>query len=217
MKGHLLLYTALGLACFCGIPEAAAQLSLASVKKPSETIRVQENTTSLIALLKKLELIHKTSFVYQKELLEHKTFSGSVNENDKLEQILERVLTPANLRFRKLKGGDYTILPRNNPKVSFDTGDSKPIGNSLSYPETGRELAVASLQTKADLQTVSTGRVADIVVKGKVIDTEKGEPIPGVSIVLKGAVKGTNTDAKGDYSITVPDANAILVFSFVGF
>jgi TonB-linked SusC/RagA family outer membrane protein len=217
MKRYLLFYTTLGLACFCGLSEATAQLTLASNKKHSEAVSTQEKVTNLIVLLKKLELIHKTSFVYQKELLEHKTFSGSVNENDKLEQVLEQVLAPANLRFKKLKGGDYTILPRKNPKLSFQTGASGSSENQLAGPEMGREINLTALQAKADLQTSSTVKAADIVIKGKVVDGEKGEPVPGVSIVLKGAVKGTNTDGKGEYSITVPDASAVLVFSFVGF
>ncbi|WP_332367610.1 SusC/RagA family TonB-linked outer membrane protein [Spirosoma telluris] len=74
-----------------------------------------------------------------------------------------------------------------------------------------------TLASGADMQAFSTTKPADIVIKGKVTDTEKGEPVPGASIVLKGATKGTNTDANGLYSISVPDQNAVLVFSFVGF
>ncbi|WP_332367609.1 DUF4974 domain-containing protein [Spirosoma telluris] len=107
MKRRILVYTTLWLSCFFGIQEGAAQLTFASVHKLQEVTKAQDNSTSLIALLKKLELTYRTSFVYQKELLENKTFTGAVNENDKLEQILDRVLTPANLRFRKLKGGVY--------------------------------------------------------------------------------------------------------------
>ena len=55
------------------------------------------------------------------------------------------------------------------------------------------------------------------VVTGKVIDSETGEPIPGVNIIVKGTTVGTMTDASGDYSLNVPDKNAILVFSFIGY
>ena len=46
---------------------------------------------------------------------------------------------------------------------------------------------------------------------------ENGQPIPGVSISLKGTSKGTNTDVNGNFKIEVMDENSILVFSFVGF
>jgi len=52
-----------------------------------------------------------------------------------------------------------------------------------------------------------TGRVTD----------ENGNGLPGVSILLKGTQRGTTTDRDGNFSIDVPDANSILVFSFVGY
>ncbi|WP_232074140.1 SusC/RagA family TonB-linked outer membrane protein [Spirosoma aureum] len=58
--------------------------------------------------------------------------------------------------------------------------------------------------------------LADQVVTGTVSD-EKGDPLPGVSIVVKGQQRGTNSDTKGQYRITVPDGSATLVFSFVGY
>ncbi len=56
----------------------------------------------------------------------------------------------------------------------------------------------------------------DVTVTGKVTD-ENGEPFLGVTIVIKGTTQGTTTDADGNYSISVPDENSILVFSFVGY
>ena len=53
-------------------------------------------------------------------------------------------------------------------------------------------------------------------VRGKVID-DKGDPLAGVSIVLKGTSTGTTSDSDGIYAITLPDASGTLVFSFIGF
>ncbi len=55
-----------------------------------------------------------------------------------------------------------------------------------------------------------------INVTGRVID-EDGTALPGVNVVIKGTTSGTTTDGDGRYSIEVPDANSVLVFSFVGF
>jgi TonB-linked SusC/RagA family outer membrane protein len=54
------------------------------------------------------------------------------------------------------------------------------------------------------------------LVKGRVVD-EKDEPIPGVNIIVKGTTIGTTTDADGNFSLEVPDANSRLVASFVGY
>jgi len=57
----------------------------------------------------------------------------------------------------------------------------------------------------------------DQVVTGTVTTSTDGMPLPGVSIVVRGTTIGTQTDFDGNYSLEVPDDNAILVFSYVGF
>jgi TonB-linked SusC/RagA family outer membrane protein len=218
MKRRVLFYTTLWLSCFYVLQEGVAQPTFAAMHRANEGIRMQENSTSIIALLKKLELTHRTSFVYQKELLENKSFTGEINENDKLERVLDRVLTPANLRFRKLKGGGYTILPRKTAKnIPAETELLKTSGSPEFRQEVSKDPTVNPLLSKVALQSVSTTQFADVVVKGKVTDSDKGEPIPGASIVLKGGTRGTTTDANGAYTISVPTPNSVLVFSFVGF
>lgn len=62
-----------------------------------------------------------------------------------------------------------------------------------------------------------SGKFLEQKVSGKVTDAEKGDALPGVSILIKGTQKGTTTDANGEYSITVADSKAVLVFSIVGY
>jgi len=52
-------------------------------------------------------------------------------------------------------------------------------------------------------------------VSGKVTD-EYGEPLPGVTIVVKGTTTGTVTNADGEFSLANLPADAVLQFSFVG-
>jgi TonB-dependent starch-binding outer membrane protein SusC len=64
---------------------------------------------------------------------------------------------------------------------------------------------------------VSVGVYAqDKTVTGKVTDSGDKSGLPGVTVSVAGANKGTQTDVNGTYKISVP-ANASLVFSFVGF
>jgi len=53
-------------------------------------------------------------------------------------------------------------------------------------------------------------------VSGRIID-EKGEALPGANVLVKGTTLGTTTDASGSYTLNVPDANSVLVFSFIGY
>jgi TonB-linked SusC/RagA family outer membrane protein len=56
-----------------------------------------------------------------------------------------------------------------------------------------------------------------VVVRGTVVAGTTSEPIPSVSVVVKGTSTGTQTDAKGAFTLRVPDANATLVISRLGF
>lgn len=53
-------------------------------------------------------------------------------------------------------------------------------------------------------------------VTGKVT-TPGGDPLPGVTVVLKGTTTGTATGIDGSYSLSVPETAGTLVFSFVGY
>ena len=55
-----------------------------------------------------------------------------------------------------------------------------------------------------------------VKVTGQVVD-KSGEPLPGVSVILKGTTTGVATDVDGRFELLVPDMkDAVLVFSFVG-
>ncbi|MBE7177401.1 MAG: TonB-dependent receptor [Mucilaginibacter polytrichastri] len=56
----------------------------------------------------------------------------------------------------------------------------------------------------------------NISIKGKVSDGSNGETLPGVSVTVKGTTNGTQTDANGQFALSVP-GNGTLVFSYIGF
>jgi Ca-activated chloride channel homolog len=54
-------------------------------------------------------------------------------------------------------------------------------------------------------------------ITGTVTSAADGSPIAGVSVLIKGTTKGTQTDAKGNYSINVPTGKEKLIFSYIGY
>ena len=52
---------------------------------------------------------------------------------------------------------------------------------------------------------------------GGVIKSPTGETMPGVNVLIKGTTTGTASDVDGKYSVTVPSAESVLVFSFIGY
>ncbi len=77
-------------------------------------------------------------------------------------------------------------------------------GTGTSYKMMGRQIILSpafSVQQKE--------------VRGK-ITNEKGEPVPGASIVIKGTTRGTVTGADGAYTLSGLSDNSVLLYSFIG-
>lgn len=72
---------------------------------------------------------------------------------------------------------------------------------------------VLSSNKRAETTNVSQ---SSIRVSGTVT-TSANEPMPGVTIMVKGSQTGTITDLKGQYVIEIPSPNSVLVFSFIGY
>jgi TonB-dependent starch-binding outer membrane protein SusC len=117
------------------------------------------------------------------------------------------------------KQGDFRFVYNSSLKdlkqkvsVSFNKALIKDVlkqlftGTNLSYVELENNL-VAIRSNNID--------VIDVIVTGKITNSN-GEPVPGVSVRIKGSTSGTSSTNDGSYSINVPDG-ATLQFSSVGY
>lgn len=59
-------------------------------------------------------------------------------------------------------------------------------------------------------------RPFDWSISGKVTSST-GDPLPGVTVILKGTTVGASTDMNGAFTLSVPESPGTLVFSFIGF
>jgi len=75
--------------------------------------------------------------------------------------------------------------------------------------------ATATPTLIGSLRLARTAAYPTAPISGRVVD-RKGEPLPGVTIRVKGGTAGTSTDANGNFSLDAP-ASATLVISSVGF
>ena len=73
--------------------------------------------------------------------------------------------------------------------------------------------SVAVEEAKAGLEA----EAQEVTVRGTVISSTDQQPIPGVTVLLKGTTRGVATDLDGSFSISVPSQTSVLVFSFVGY
>jgi TonB-linked SusC/RagA family outer membrane protein len=91
----------------------------------------------------------------------------------------------------------------------------KPVTQLLNEIFTGTGFTYNELDNHL-IVIVPAGKTLNVVkATGKVLD-EKGEPLPGASVKIKGTATGTQTDVNGNFSLDVPD-NSVLEVSFVGY
>ena len=83
----------------------------------------------------------------------------------------------------------------------------------VSFEIEGKMVRIIKAPEKDSKQIGSTAESKKI--SGRVTD-KQGEPLIGVSIIAKGANKGTITNIDGYYSLTVPD-KSVIQFSYVGY
>ncbi|WP_090107795.1 TonB-dependent receptor [Chitinophaga sp. CF118] len=83
----------------------------------------------------------------------------------------------------------------------------------FTYQIVNKTIIVTARQ-HADIKVEAA--VLNMTVSGRVTD-EKGNPLPGVSVQVKGTSKGAQTNANGEYQLTGIDENAILIFSYLGY
>jgi TonB-dependent starch-binding outer membrane protein SusC len=55
------------------------------------------------------------------------------------------------------------------------------------------------------------------VVTGKIKDSRTGDPIPGVSVLVKGTTLGAISDVEGKFRLALPEKTGTLIFSFIGY
>jgi len=84
----------------------------------------------------------------------------------------------------------------------------------------GLALPAYSFATENPSGNNTTGTVAapqQIKVSGTISDASNNQPLPGVNILVKGTITGAISDVNGNFTVTVNDPNATLVFSFIGY
>lgn len=196
-----LIVTAMFFASPPGIAQTVAMSDRDNFQESPSSPR-KSKSILLKELLNQLKANYKVDIMFELKAVDGLTVStDKVNTSQNLERNLHRILTPFGLKFRKVNSKSYLVLAdkkkEKSTSLETDSGSSSERRNS-NFSNYGQQASAI-----------------DKTVAGKVTD-EKGEALPGVSIIVKGSQQGTTTNAEGDFKLQVPD-NSSLVFSFVGF
>ncbi len=175
----------------------------------AETLR-QETRSKLPAYrtlrrsLQDIRTNYKVDILFENRVVDHLSIPAErLKGHSSAEQALHAILTPLGLTYQKMKEKSYIIV-REEKSVS-----TTPPKSSLLMPSVQGVMPLLSL--------LNTRPSADIPVRGTVRDEATGEGLPGVNVIVKGTSRGATTDATGAFRLDVPDGNAILIFSSIGY
>ncbi|MEQ8472579.1 MAG: TonB-dependent receptor [Marinoscillum sp.] len=88
--------------------------------------------------------------------------------------------------------------------------------SKISVKRVNEVIALNLVNKTAELPQLSDLISIQHTVSGTITD-EAGEPLPGVTIQIKGTTQGTITDFNGKFSLELPSQESILIISFVGY
>ncbi|GAB3931258.1 TonB-dependent receptor [Larkinella terrae] len=144
-------------------------------------------------------------------------------ENKDLRTVLNRLEKAANVKFTYVPqliavGNKVSLRAENDRLETVLNRLLKPL--NIGYQVSGSYIVLKKEPTSTilpdDLTLEAPVLLAELSISGTVTD-EKGDGLPGVSVLLKGTQRGTSSDGKGQFRLAVPDNSAVLVFSFVGY
>jgi TonB-dependent SusC/RagA subfamily outer membrane receptor len=141
-------------------------------------------------------------------------------ESQSIKAILSQLAKQANIRFvysQQLVGADRKVSVRaqNEPLATVLDEIFAPLKIEYEINQDRIVLRVPNKSASATDGGTSTLAVQAVPVTGKVVDN-KGNGLPGVTVLVKGTTNGTSTGADGSFSLQAPE-NSVLVFSFVGY
>lgn len=155
-----------------------------------QKVSIKVEQKEIREVLNQLESNTNVKFVYSLQLLPVERKITLNIENKRLSEVLETIFLPDNISYKIIR--NKIVLKKVVPGVS-EIKSIEPVNNFWASEKT--------------IDRTVTGTVND----------DNGAPLPGVNIAIKGTTTGTSTDGEGRFSLSIPDDNVVLVFSFVGY
>jgi TonB-linked SusC/RagA family outer membrane protein len=131
-------------------------------------------------------------------------------KNEPLREVLKKIEQKSSFRF--FYSDDLILLDK---KINIRTKSREPLkvlddicqNSDLTYRVFDNNLIVITSKSSIEQQFTVSGLVTD----------KDGQPLIGVNVFVDGTTIGTVTDLDGHYELAIPDQNAVLVFSSIGY
>ena len=170
----------------------------ASVGVANQLQEQPNQARTISSILQDARRMFDVDFIYETKVLPGARVIIDLDKYKTVEDFLDDLLRPYNLKYKKVLTKAYVIYSSNPGLKRLITILNKEGGTMTA------ELARSSVDDKS------------IVVTGRILEEGKG-PLEGVSITVKGTNRGTLTDKDGNFKLEVENANTVLVISLIGY
>lgn len=148
------------------------------------------------------------------------TFAQRIKLSEKnaaLVKVFDKISLQSGYDFFVSKALLQQSLPVN---IKVTNGDIKTVLDKLFENQPLQyvieDKSVKILKKEESIINKITSFFADIDVKGRITD-EKGEPMAGATILVKGGKRSANTNSNGEFTLSKVDENAILQITYIGY
>ncbi len=170
----------------------------------SQNITLNAENVKIKKILTEIEHKSDFSFFYNSSIVNVGLKKSLAVEDINIEDVLSQLFNNTNIDYSFVRN-QIILFPKDKPELKLK------IERLLDKADT---TVTSSLTSKMVSEYIHS--ILQTKVVGKVVD-EKGNPLPGVSVLVKGTNKGAATDFDGNYSVSLDDPNSVLVFSYVGY
>ncbi len=192
IAGKLLLFALFYLGC-SNLMNARSQsnawlasYSQASMNVADQAPEIRVQARSISSILAEARKTFDVDFIYESKVLPGARVVMDVDKYKSVEDFLDELLRPYNLKYKKVLNRAYVIYS-NSPELK------RLISNLI------REGVMT-----ADVKATSGVDARSIVITGQILENGgTGAPLEGVSVTVKGTNKGTITDKDGRFKLEV--------------
>lgn len=142
-----------------------------------------------------------------------------VFKNESLKTVLKEVerQTKMSVIYKTDEVNEYKRITATFNKATVNTVLNKILDSDLSYDVENRMITIHKRHaTRTAEKPKTTQQDKNRQITGTVVDAN-GEPLIGVSVMVKGTSTGVVTNIDGNYTLNLADPDATLVFSYIGY
>lgn len=186
-----------------------------SMAKPSANEKI-----TLLAAIEKISRDYDVYFTFDMTLVSKVEVQYESKWYKSAEEAISRVLKGTGIKYQFYESRFVILYKDDASGLESLRQMSKHLNGLISEGE--KKMASASMNN-----SLTAGRLPNESILKEVrrvafsvegtVNNQEGEPLIGVTIQVKGTTRTTTTDNRGHFSLTDIDANAVLIFSYVGF